>query len=106
MLSVSYILCHKGYAMFSEFLGIIEAVARLNDNATKGAIQRMNSHMTVGQVERRIKSLVADGYLHSKVEPHGRTGKIVYYLSNVCSTNMHITNNAIDEAGYLNGSEA
>lgn len=92
--------------MFSEFLGIIEAVARLNDNATKGAIQRMNSHMTVGQVERRIKSLVGDGYLHSKVEPHGRTGKIVYYLSNVCSTNMHITNKAIDEAGYLNGSEA
>lgn len=101
MLHVSHNLHHKGYIMFSEFLGIIQAIARLNENATKGSIQRMNSHMTVGQVERRIKSLIADGYLHSKIEPHGRTGKIVYYLSSRCETDMFIVNNSIDQAGYV-----
>lgn len=92
--------------MFSEYLGILEAIARLNDGATKGAIQKMNSHMTVGQVQRRLTALLEDGYVHFKLESHGRTGKIVYYLSGRCSTKMHCVNEAINEASYLNGSEA
>lgn len=91
---------------FATFLGCIESVARLNENATVGNIQKMNLHLTVGQVGRALKQLMEEGYMHSRREPHGRTGKTVYYLSGRCSTNMLIVDKAISDAGYLNGSEA
>ena len=42
---------------FANFLGVIESVARLNEDATIGNVQKMNSHMTRGQVERCMKQL-------------------------------------------------
>lgn len=92
--------------LFASFLGVIESVARLNEDATIGNVQKMNSHLTRGQVERCLKQLETEGYMHHKIEPYGRTGKKVWYLSGLCSTNMFIVNKAIDEAGYLNGSES
>lgn len=82
--------------MFSEYLGIIESVARLGENATKGGVQRMNSCMTVGQVERRLKALVADGYLISERVDYAGTGKVVYALTNRCQTNMLIVTKCVD----------
>lgn len=90
--------------LFASFLGVIESVARLNENATIGNVQKMNSHLTRGQVERCLKQLEIEGYMHHKIEHYGRTGKKVWYLSGRCSTNMSIVNRAIDDAGYLNGS--
>lgn len=86
--------------LFATFLGCIESIARLNDDATIGAIQKMNSYLTRGQVERALKQLEREGYVLWKMEPYGRTGKKVWYLSNTCVTNIFITNKAIDEAGY------
>jgi len=92
--------------LFASFLGCLESIARLNDTATAGNIQKMNPHLTIGQVKRCLSQLETEGYAHHKIERHGRTGKKVYYLSNRCSTNVLILNSAIDAAGYLNGSEA
>jgi len=91
--------------LFASFLGCIEAVARLGENATAGNVQKMNLHLSVGQVKRCLSQLEAEGYMHHKIEHHGRTGKKVYYLSNLCSTNILCVDNAINTAGYLNGSE-
>lgn len=91
--------------LFASFLGVIEAVARLNEDATIGNVQKMNPHLTRGQVARCMDQLETEGYMHHKTERHGRTGKKVYYLSNTCSTNMCIVDKAINDAGYLNGSE-
>lgn len=87
--------------MFASFLGTIEAVARLGENATVGNVQKMNMHLSVGQVGRLLKQLETEGYMHHKLEPYGRTGKKVYYLSNLCVTNVCITANAAHEAGYV-----
>lgn len=86
--------------MFSEYLGVIEAIVRLQENATIGNIQKMNIHLTRRQVERVLKSLVGEGYVSSRTEPYGRTGKNVFYLMNLCVTNVLIVNKAIEEGGY------
>lgn len=86
--------------LFASFLGCIEAVARLNDNATIGNVQKMNLHLTVGQVKRCLSQLETEGYMHHKMEPYGRTGRKVYYLSNVCVTNIVLVASAADQAGY------
>jgi len=86
--------------LFASFLGVIESVARLNDDATIGNVQKMNSHLTRGQVERCLKQLETEGYMHHKIERYGRTGKKVFYLSSLCVTNICITAGAADAAGY------
>lgn len=86
--------------MFSSYLGVIEAVASLGENATAGNIQKMNIHLTLGQVKRILKSLEGEWYAAPRREPHGRTGKDVWYLLNVCTTNIFYANKRIEMAGY------
>jgi len=86
--------------LFASFLGVMEAVARLNDNATIGNVQKANSHLSRGQVERCLKQLETEGYMHHKIEPYGRTGRKIWYLSSLCVTNMFIVAKSVDEAGY------
>lgn len=86
--------------MFSEYLGVIESISRLGERATVGNIQKMNLHLSRRQVERVLKSLVGEGYVSSRTEPYGRTGKNVYYLMNILVTNVFIMNKSIEEAGY------
>lgn len=92
--------------LFASFLGCIEAVVRLNDNATAGNVQKMNLHLTIGQVKRALTQLEKEGYMHHKIERYGRTGKKVYYLSNLCVTNVCIVANAANEAGYVSAAVA
>lgn len=87
--------------LFSSYIGCIEAVARLGENATVGNIQKMNMHLTVGQVKRVMKYLASEKYVFSETRPYGRTGKNVYYLSNLCVTNLYITSRATEDAGYI-----
>jgi len=82
--------------LFATFLGCIESIATLNDDATAGNIQKMNSHLSVGQVKRALKQLETEGYVRNVLMPYGRTGKRVYRLTNLCMTNVYITNNKID----------
>jgi len=86
--------------LFANFLGVIQAIVDLNDNATAGQIQRMNPHMTKRQVETYLKNLEREGYLHNKIEPHGSTGKRVYYLSGKAVYDIQIVTKHIDFAGY------
>jgi len=87
--------------LFASFLGMLEAIVKLNDAATAGNIQKMNMHLTIGQVKRLLCQLESEGYVHHKLEAYGRTGKRVYYLSGVCATNVNILNFYIVEAGYV-----
>lgn len=87
--------------MFSFYLGVLEAMSRLGENATVGNIQKMNLHLTRGQVQRVLNSLEGEMYIAYRVEKHGRTGKKVYYALNLCVTNVFITSKALDEAGYI-----
>jgi len=89
--------------LFATFLGCIEAIARLNDSATAGNIRQMVPHLSIGQVRRALSQLESEGYVLWKIEPHGRTGKRVYFLASRCVTNVFITNKAIGGAGYDQG---
>jgi len=82
--------------LFATFLGCIESIAHLIDEATAGNIQKMNSHLTIGQVKRALAQLEKEGYVTNVVMPHGRTGKRVYRLTSTCMTNIFITNKKID----------
>jgi len=83
--------------LFATFLGCIESIARLCDNATAGNIQKMNSHLSIGQVKRALSQLEIEGYVSHVLVPYGRTGKRVYRLTNQCMTNVFITSKAIDD---------
>jgi len=83
--------------MFANFLGVIEAIARLEANATVGNIQKMNLHLTRGQVERALKNLMTEEYVTFEMMPYGKTGKKVWACSNRCVTNMCIVANAVCE---------
>lgn len=83
--------------LFASFLGCIESVARLGDNATAGNVQKMNSHLTIGQVKRLLRQLGEEGYVESEYVAYGRTGKYVYRLSQRCDVNMNIVTGAINQ---------
>lgn len=102
MLFTSYFLQRGDYSMFSSYLGIIESIASLGNNATITAIHQMNTHLSRHQVARVLKSLEGEKYVSFDMVKHGGSGKKVYYLLNVCVTNIFITNKRIDESGYLN----
>lgn len=84
--------------MFADMLGILEAVSRLRENATKGMVQKMNIHLTVGQVGRLLTNLEKEGYLQSEMVAWGGTGKRIYAPTDRCHTNMLIVSSAIDAA--------
>lgn len=88
--------------MFSSYLGIIESIPSLGDDATITNIHSMNIHLSRHQVARLLKSLEGEGYVSFQMVKHGSSGKKVYYLLNRCVTNIFITNKKIEEAGYLN----
>jgi len=90
--------------MFSSHLGIIEAIASLGAGATITAIQKMNMHLSRHQIVRLLNSLEGEKYVSFDMVKHGGSGKKVYYLLNVCVTNIFITNKRIEEAGYLEAS--
>jgi len=81
--------------MFANCLGVIEAVAKLGENATIGQVQRMNSHLSRGQVERVLKQLAKEDYVGYFEFAHGRTGKKVWHIRNRCHVNIAIV------AGYV-----
>lgn len=89
--------------LFSSFIGCIESIARLGDNATVGQVQKMNSHLTVGQVKRCIDQLSREGYVVGELVKHGRTGKRVFHLSDLCVTNVFYLGKAIDERSVAVG---
>lgn len=91
--------------LFASFLGCIESIARLRSNATAGNIQKMNSHLTVGQVKRCLSQLEKEGYVIHELQPYGRTGRNVYYLSNVCVTNIVIVAGAAETSAPTNESQ-
>lgn len=82
--------------MFASYLGVLEAVAYLGDSATIGNVQKMNLHMTRGQVQRIIKSLMGEGYLTETELPYGRTGKKVYHPTERCRQNVSIVAKRVD----------
>jgi len=98
---VRYMVKVEYEMLFATFLGCIEAIARLGEGATTGCIRKMNSHLSHGQVLRALRQLEGEGYVSSRMEPHGRTGKVVWYLSNRCVTNIQITSDAANDAGYI-----
>lgn len=75
--------------MFSNMLGVVEAVAKLQSGATIGAIQKMNPHLSRGQVERVLKGLMGEGYVEFQIAPHAATGKKVWNVTNRCMTNLY-----------------
>jgi len=81
--------------MFANSLGVIEAIARLGAKATIGNINKMNLHMTRGQVDRALKNLMTEGYVLFETVPYGRTGMKIWKNSDNCWTNMCIVANAI-----------
>lgn len=81
--------------MFANSLGILEAMARLGKKATIGNINKMNLHMTRGQVDRCLKNLMVEGYAEFEEVPYGRTGMKIWKTSDRCWTNMCIVANAI-----------
>lgn len=82
--------------LFATFLGCIESIATLVDDATSGNIQKMNPHLTHRQIKTALKNLEGEGYVTRVLVPHGRTGKYVFRLTNTCMTNIYITNKKID----------
>lgn len=83
--------------MFANCLGVIEAAARLGGNATAGNIQKMNSHMTIGQVKRVLGKLIAEEYIEASLEAYGRTGRYIYSVTNLADTNIGIVARAIEK---------
>lgn len=92
----------KRTMLFASFLGAIEAVVALGDNATVGNVQKMNLHLTRGQVQRVLNQLVGEGYLNVDNVPYGATGKKVYSLSQVCMTNVTILAWKMEKDGVVN----
>jgi hypothetical protein len=74
--------------MFANNLGMIDAIAQLGERATIGEIQKMNPHLTRGQVERLIKGLCTEKYVDFKTVAYGRTGKRIWFITDRCFTNM------------------
>lgn len=83
--------------LFATFLGCIHAIVELGRFATVGGIQKMNPHLSVGQVKRALKQLEREGYAIGETEPYGRTGRTVYRISNLCDTNLALINTCIDK---------
>lgn len=81
--------------MFATALGVLEAIARLGDQATIGNINKMMPHLTRGQVDRCIKNLFTEHYVEFDTVPYGRTGKRIWKNTNTSYTNMCIVANAI-----------
>lgn len=73
---------------FADFLGCIQSVAVLGDNATSGNVRKMNPHMSQSQVKRMLTKLEGEGYVVSEKVDYCRTGKIVYHLSDKSIVNM------------------
>lgn len=86
--------------MFGNFLGVLEAIARLGDKATIGEVQKINNHLTRGQTERLMNTLVKEGYAGFDVVPYGSTGKKLWYCTSRCNTNMSIVTTAIERGVY------
>lgn len=83
--------------LFASFLGCIEAIVRLGENATPGCVQKMNSHLTIGQVRRVLNQLEKEGYVEHELKPYGGTGKRVYHLSKTAEKNIIIIASDIEE---------
>jgi DNA-binding PadR family transcriptional regulator len=67
--------------MFANFLGCLESACSLKGDATIGNIQKMNPHMTRGQVERALNNLASEGYVFFETVAYGRTGKKVWHAT-------------------------
>ena len=81
--------------LFASYLGAIEAIARLGEKATVGEIQKMNSHLTRGQMQRVLNGLMGEGYVNFTTVKYGRTGKKVYYVTDRCVVNVSIVGRAV-----------
>lgn len=79
MRPTDYVFRERETAMFANCLGVLEAAAKLCEGATAGAIQKMNPHMTNGQVRRVLEMLEGEGYIARSFVPYGRTGKYIWW---------------------------
>ena len=83
--------------LFASYLGCLQAIARLKYEATVGQVQKMNPHLTVGQVKRILVSLDAEGYVWCEKVAYGGTGKNVYHLSGKCLSNVFSVNDSMKD---------
>lgn len=66
---------------FYDTMTVMSILATSKEGMTKGAIQREMKYITVGQVGRIIATLAECGFVYGDVFKHGRTGKVVYRLT-------------------------
>lgn len=78
---------------FYDTFAVLHALSSAKDGLTIGQIEKVNTWMSRGQVERILESLSDIGFTYHEVIAHGRTGKRVFRITetaaSICSVIAH-----------------
>jgi hypothetical protein len=66
---------------FFDTLTVLDVLAQSPDGMTVGEIQKTMPAITVGQVKRMVHSLDMCKMVYVEKQPHGRTGKFVWRMT-------------------------
>jgi hypothetical protein len=66
---------------FFDALTVLDKLSQSPDGMTVGQINKAMGYLTVGQVGRIVHSLGAQAFVCCEIQPHGRTGKKVYKMT-------------------------
>jgi len=67
--------------MFGRYLRVLYWLAKNPAGLTAGELSKRASGMSKGQVERLLDDLQNERHVIAEMQPHGRTGKRVFALS-------------------------
>lgn len=71
----------NGYSVLINTMWISQVIAQSKTGMTVGEVNKVVNSLTRGQVKRIMDGMVKDGYMSTRKEPHGKTGKVVYRIS-------------------------
>ena len=67
--------------MFGRYLRVLYWLAKHPSGLTAGEVAKRTPGMSKGQVERLLDDLQIERHVIAEMQPHGRTGKRVFALS-------------------------
>lgn len=91
---------------FLQYLSVMQALAKSEGGATVGQVLRVNPHLTRGQGERILKSLVSEGLVIVEfVAYRSNINKRVYHLDaravEYCECIVNDFDNSLHQRSYL-----
>lgn len=74
----------------NDTFAVLHALSSARDGLTIGQIEKVNTWMSRGQVERILESLCDIGFTYHEVIAHGRTGKRVFHITGTAVSSCSI----------------